>query len=153
MVSPLILTEPGKGPRFLFNIGGNVGPGCPNEQSDVQFVQLGYYAMVRDPKNSSLLTAEERTALGKIVPGAAYSGAPQDPLTLAIKAHERSRGGTQDGHVSVVRSGGTYGKHTYIVVALNLSLVDTLKGDYPRLDKHPRCPVFLGSRIQKILVG
>jgi hypothetical protein len=153
MVSPLILTDPGKGPRFLFNIGANVGPGCPNDQADVQFVQLGYYAMVRDPKNSSALTAAERSALGKVVPGAFYSGAAQDPLTLAIIAHEKSRGGAQDGHVSPVRGGGQYGQQVFIVVKLNLSLIDTMSGDYPRLDKHPKCPGVLRGNVLRILVG
>ena len=153
MVSPLILTDPGKGPRFLFNIGANVGPGCPNDPADVQFVQLGYFAMVRAPKNSSLLTAAERSALGKVVPGAQYSGAAQDPLTQAIIAHEKSRGGAQDGHVSVVRGAGHYGNHGFIVTALNLSLIDTMKGDYPRLDKHPKCPPLLRSNVLRVLVG
>lgn len=154
MVSPLILTQPGKGQRFLFNIGANVGPRCPNDQADVQFVQLGYYAMVRDPKNSSLISAAERAALMRVVPGASYSGAAQDPLTLAIAAHEKSRGGAQDGHVSVVKGNGGYdGQHAFIVVVLNLSLVDTMRGDYPRLDKHPKCPSLLRSKILSILVG
>ena len=153
MVSPLVLTEPGKGPRFLFNIGANVGPGCPNDQADVQFVQLGYYAMLRDPKNSSVLTAAERSAFAKVVPGAMYSGAAQDPLTLAILAHEKSRGGAQDGHVSVARGGGQYGQHAFIVIKLNLSLIDTMRGDYPRLDKHPKCPSALRSSILRMLVG
>jgi hypothetical protein len=153
MVSPLILAG-SKGPRFLFNIGANVGPRCPNRQDDVEFVQLGYFAMVRDPNNKSRLNATERLAFSKIVPGAAYSGAPQDPLTLAISAHEASRGGAQDGHVSVARSPGTYdSKHAFIVVALNLSLLDTLKGEYPRLDKHPKCPGILRSSILRILTG
>lgn len=153
MVSPLLLTEPGKGQRFLFNIGANVGPGCPNDQADVQFVQLGYYAMLRDPKNSSVLSAAERSALAKIVPGVTYSGTAQDPLTVAIMAHEKSRGGAQDGHVSVIRNGGGYGRHAFIAVILNLCLIDTMKGDYPRLDKHPKCPSVLRSNILKILVG
>lgn len=153
MVSPLILTEPGKGPRFLFNIGANVGPGCPNDQADVQFVQLGYYAMLRDPKNSSVLTAAERSALSKVVPGAVYGGAAQDPLTLAIIAHEKSRGGAQDGHVSVARGGGAYGQHAFIVIKLNLSLIDTMRGDYPRLDKHPKCPSLLRNSVLRMLVG
>jgi hypothetical protein len=64
MVSPLILAG-SKGPRFLFNIGTNVGPRCPNRPDDVEFVQLGYFAMVRDPNNKSRLNATERSAFSK----------------------------------------------------------------------------------------
>jgi hypothetical protein len=41
----------------------------------------------------------------KVVPGALYTGGATDPLTLAIKEHERGRGGTQDGHVSSMHLG------------------------------------------------
>jgi hypothetical protein len=149
----MILTGP-TGPRFLFNLNANVGPSCANRQDDVEFVQLGYYAMVRDPKNASLLRPTERSALEKVIPGSAYTGGPAEPLTLAIRAHEASRGGTQDGHVSVARTPGAYdSKHAFIVVALNLAILDTLKGEYPRIDKHPRCPGVLRGAILKILTG
>ena len=153
MVNPIIVKSSG-GPRFLFNLDANVGPGCPNRPDDVAFVQLGYYAVLRDPTNATKMSAADRSAFAKIVPGAAYTGSAEDPLTRAISVHETSRGGTRDGHVSVARGSGFYdAAHTFIVVALNNALRDTLKGDYPRIDKHPQCPAVLRSTVVKILTG
>jgi hypothetical protein len=144
----------GFGHQVYFNLDGNVGPRCPNRPDDVQLVQLGYFAVLRDPSNSAVLTPALRGVFDKIIPGAPYSGAADDPLSAAIRAHEASRGGTADGHVSVIRNPGKYdGKHTYITIALNNAIRDTMPDDFPRIDKHPRCPPLLRAAVLKILTG
>ena len=152
MVSPIIING-SAGPRFFFNLDGNVGPNSPNRPDDVQFVQLGYLAASRNPKVKATQAARELFA--KVVPGTPYNGAPNDPLTLAISAHEAGRGGPRDGHVSVVRGGtGSYdGTHSYIVISLNNNLIDTMLDDFPRIDKNAQCPAELRLRVRKILLG
>lgn len=158
MVSPLIL-KGSKGSRLVFNIDGNVGPKCPNHPADVQLVQLGYWAVLQNPNNQSKLSTEMRQTIAKISPGAKYSGAPDDPLTLAIHAHEAKRGGSQDGHVSVLKGTVSYDSHVidprsyFIMMALNDSLRDTMQGDFPRLDKHTKCPSGLRTSVLSILLG
>lgn len=152
MVSPLIVNG-SIGSRVFLNVSGNVGPGGPNHPDDVQLVQLGYQSMLLSPVNQKLLSPAEREAFAKVKPGAPYSGAADDPLTVAIRAHEASRGGAQDGHVSVARGGSYDGKHSFIVIALNNAIRDTMTRDFPRLDKHPQCPPELRISVMKILLG
>ena len=151
MVCPIVLKGPA-GPQIYFNLGGSVGPSCPNVADDVQLVQLGYYAMLRNPLSQP--PDALRQALAKIVPGAEYRGAPNDPLTLAIAAHEAFRGGPRDGHVSVARGAENYDAgHKFIIVILNNCLNATMRHDFPRLDKHPLCPGALRVSVLKMLLG
>ena len=153
MVSPIILNG-SNGPRVFLNIDGNVGPRSPNKPEDVQLVQLGYASMLLSPQSQRFLSQAERQAFANVKPGAPYSGAPDDPLTLSITAHEASRGGQQDGHVSCAR-GLSYdgGKHSFVVLALNNAIRDMMVRDFPRLDKHPQCPAALRVRVLLILLG
>src|SRR5512140_1878201 len=151
MVSPIILSG-SAGPRFFFNLDGNVGPNSPNRADDVQLVQLGYVALSKNPKVQ--MTQAQRQLFAKVVPGAPYTGAANDPLTLAINEHEVLRGGPRDGHVTVARSPGMYdATHTFIVVALNNNLRDTMLNDFPRIDKNPQCPGVLQVKVRNIAVG
>jgi hypothetical protein len=151
MVSPMTVRSSNV-VRFAFNLDANVGPGCPNRQDDVEFVQLGYFAMLLAPKNASILTPAERSAYGKILPGASYRGTADDPLTRAIITHEAARGGAQDGHVSVARPVLYDSHHSFIVFAMNTALIDVVS-EYPRIDRHPRCPGVLRSSVLKALTG
>ena len=153
MVSPLILNG-GNGPRVFLNISGNVGPGSPNRADDVQLVQLGYASMLLSPQAQGQLNQAERRAFAAVKPGVPYFGAADDPLTVSIRAHEASRGGAQDGLVSVAR-GASYdgGKHTFIIIALNNAIRDTMIQDFPRVDKHPQCPAALRVSALLILLG
>ena len=153
MVSPLILTG-SIGPRLFLNISGNVGPGSPNRPDDVQLVQLGYASLLLSPQAQGQLNQAERQAFAAVTPGAPYFGAPDDPLTLSIRAHEASRGGTQDGVVSVARA-ASYdgGKHTFIMIPLNNAIRDVMVRDFPRVDKHPQCPAALRVSVLLILLG
>jgi len=150
MVSPVALRE-GNNQRFSFNLEGNVGPNSPNKIDDVQLVQFGYFAKGKAPDTSPALKA----LCAKVVLGAPYTGAPNDPLTLAIKAHQAERGGTQDGHVSVMPPGTSLsydGKHSYMILALVNNILDITKDDFPRIDKHPSCPQILKQRVRMVSI-
>ncbi len=77
-----------------------------------------------------------------VVVGKSYSGGASDPLTIAIKHHEKRRGGTQDGKVSPIKSGtGAYdSQHIWIVLALSNNIKTALGANWPHLDRHPLCP-------------
>lgn len=144
MVQPYVLNN-----RFFFNIDANVGLNSPNKEEDVQLVQMGYFAASTNPETP----ADLKPIYAKVTPGAAYKGDANDPLTVAIIAHQKSRGGTQDGHVSVIR-GVTYdGAHTYMLTALNNNLIDLQPADFPRLDKHAKCPQVLRAAVKRCCTG
>ncbi len=146
MASPTVCFTP---KLFFWNIDANVGIGSPNRADDVQLVQLGYHCMSvgSDPH----VTPQLRTIFAAVVPGAPYSGSPSDPLSVAILAHQRARGGTQDGHVSVITSAsGAYNStNTFMLTALDVQIRRQMPNDYPRLDKHPKCPPALRSAVVK----
>ncbi|MBI5256908.1 MAG: hypothetical protein HY855_10445 [Burkholderiales bacterium] len=147
MVSPVIATIGGH-KVFYLNVDANVGVGSPNKPDDVQLVQFGYLAAAAN----NTFSAADRAIFAAVVPGAPYSGAPNDPLTIAIKRHQAIRGGTQDGHVSVMTGNFTYadktGKHSFQLVSLINNIHDFLAGGYPRLDRHPKCPPALAAQVR-----
>ena len=127
------------GTLFFWNLSANVGRSSPNKIDDVQLVQLGYACAAKDPS----VDPKMRAIFALVVPGAPYSGLPNDPLTIAIVADQKDRGGTQDGHISVLTNlaGGTYdGSHAFIIVGLNFSMRAAIPEAFPRIDKHPQCP-------------
>ncbi|MEO2091651.1 MAG: hypothetical protein ABGY75_19520 [Gemmataceae bacterium] len=139
--------------RFFFNLSANVGVNSPNKKDDVELVQFAYFAMSKVPGTSPAL----RPVFAAVKPGAAYSGAANDPLTQAIIAHQRDRGGTQDGHVSVINNPAVQysaadGPHVFMLVRLVNNIFDFMPDDYPRLDKHPSCPAELKRAVRAILL-
>lgn len=146
MVSAFLLKRP-QGLRFFFNIDAHVGPGQPNKEADVQLVQFAYFAKSQTG-NDPLL---EKQVYAKVVPGAAYRGEVNDPLSNAIRLHQRMRGGTQDTRVSPITGNGIYlgsdGGHVFMLVALVNNIFDLIKGDYPRIDKHGKCPPALKAAV------
>lgn len=151
MVSAVVLHE-NNYQRFSFNLDANVGVNSPNRPDDVQLVQFAYFAKSQAPSTSAAL----RAICSKVVPGAPYTGALDDPLTLAIKAHQADRGGVQDGHVSKVPPGAALsydgGKHSYMILALVNNILDITKNDFPRIDKHPNCPPVLKERVRLLSI-
>ena len=146
MVTPVVVGS-GENRRFFWNVSANVGAKSPNKPDDVQLVQLGYLCSALD----TFYDAALRAIFALVVPGAPYSGQENDPLTRAIRGHEKQRGGAQDGHVSVLTSltNASYdgGAHTFLIVSLNYQLRKYLPGNFPRLDKHPRCPPLLRAAV------
>jgi len=141
----------GDSDRFFFNIKGNVGPDSPNNLVDVQLVQFGYFAIAQNrlPNNEPELI----TAAGAVVIGAPYSGAPNDPLTDAIRVDQRVSGGTQDGHVSAIHSvdgSGLYDNtHFFLLVRLVNHIRLFVRDSWPRIDKYPRCPPALAASVKE----
>ena len=147
MVSPILLTSP-KGQKFFWNIDANVGAISPNRTEDVQLVQLGYSIMA----NSATLSADLKAIFAKVQVGVQCTGKDDDPLVKAIRAHQAGRGGTQDGHVSVIKTtNGTYfdssGGHTFMLTAIINNIFDAMPADFPRIDKHPSCPPALKAAV------
>ncbi len=144
-MTPFIVTG-NKGKRFFWNIDANVGLNSPNKREDVQLIQFGYFALAQRTN----ISAAEKAAYSAVVPGAPYSGAAADPLTIAIRTHQAVIGGTQDGHVSVIQSGtvGTYdGQHGFMLIRLVNNIMDLTANDFPRIDKHPRCPPLVRAAV------
>jgi hypothetical protein len=118
----------------MWNLSGDVGQGKRNQLDDVELVRLGYFSMKTDPKAQRFLTQRERTALAML----RSEGAFDRDLDECIRAHEESRGGTQDGFVSVMRytvaNNASYDhKHKWIIVVLNNNMIDMIP-EYPRID-------------------
>ena len=84
-----------KGKFFRWNLSANVGPQQPNKLDDVELVRFGYFCM-RENKQFPA-KPEVRAALQEM----RNSGPFAQDLANVIVAHQRSRGGTQDGRVSV----------------------------------------------------
>lgn len=96
MAVPVVVRN---GTLFFWNLSANVGRTSPNRPDDVQLVQLGYACAAKDPA----VDAKMRPIFAAVVPGAPYTGLPNDPLTIAIIADQKDRrGNTQDGHISVL---------------------------------------------------
>lgn len=121
--------------RFYWNVDAHVGPGCPNKMDDVQLVQFGYWCMGNNPKTPA--SPADRALFAAVTPGAPYSGAPGDPLTLAIKRHQALRGGTQDGRVSPMQANQGY---NWIISSLSNNISNYLMQQWPRIDQHAKCP-------------
>lgn len=144
MLTPYVCNINGRS-QFTWNIGGNVGIASPNDPEDVQLVQLGYACAALEPQ----VPAATRLVFAKVVPGAPYQGGPQDPLTLAIKAHQKDSGGPQDGHVSVIRSATlTYAMNSpYMLAYLVGCILRAVAPNAPRIDRHPKCPALLKAAV------
>lgn len=130
---------------FCFNVDAHVGPGCPNKQDDVQLVQYAYYCTAQLPPPAGA-TPADMAIFKSVVPGAPYNGGPNDPLTLAIRAHQRIRGGVQDGKVSPCNSpSGSYGDKTWLILGLCGRIRAKYPDIWPRIDRCPNCPPALAS--------
>ncbi len=125
--------------NLFWNLTTDVGPGQPNKADDVEFVRFAYFLMKDNPKAMTGAFVTLKPILEKVTP----TGAFDDALAEAIRAHQRLRGGTQDGRVSVAKSNnfnrGLYdNQHSWMVFPLNNSMIDMAPEIYPRIDLHPR---------------
>lgn len=131
--------------RFCWNVEGHVGPGCPNRPEDVQLVQFGYWCTARNPKAGN--SPSEQAAYDAVIPGAPYTGSPADPLSIAIREHQKARGGTQDGRVSPIPGNQPgYGPTSWMIVPLSNNIYDTMRDIWPCLHKSPKCPPALAAK-------
>lgn len=148
MVSPFV-ADNGTRKMYYMNVDANVGERSPNKPDDVQLVQFAFTAMAASTKFSPA----DRAIFGAVVPGAPYTGSPGDPLSLAIRRHQALRGGTQDGHVSSMKTttlsyGAGDGPHFFQLVSMINHIRDFTRGQYPRIDRHPKCPPLLQAKVK-----
>jgi hypothetical protein len=73
----------------------------------------------------------------------------------AIRTHQRLRGGTQDGRVSVAKANnlnrGQYdGQHVWMIFPLNNSMIDRAPDIYARIDLHPQSGPAVSATVKKI---
>ncbi len=149
MVSPLIFND-----RFLWNVSADVGQGKPNKLDDVELVRFGYLAFLTNPPTISQAPEKFRTALTRMRTIGPFGQDLQD----VIVQHELTRGGTQDGCVSVMHPNranrGTYdGKHIWIILSLNNNMKDILRDLYPRIDRHTQSGLEISKVVEKFMVG
>jgi hypothetical protein len=146
----IFIAGPGQADLFFWNLTSDVGVRSPNLRVDVDLVQFGYFAMSQ--ANLSGDAAFGRL-IATVVPGSPYSGGPNEPLTLSILAHQKIRGGTQDGHVSPIHGTSINYKapdrpHTFMIVVLVDFMRELMKTDFPRIDRHAKCPTELKKVVQ-----
>ena len=136
--------------RFYWNTHANVGPCCPNKPEDVQLIQLAYACKASNPR--SVLDPATRAIYAAVVPGATYTGSPNDPLSIAIRTHQKQLGGIQDGVVSSMKSSsGMYSADkAWMLVALNNNIADVLGNQWPFIDRHPSCPPTLRDLVARV---
>lgn len=126
-------------------------PDNPNKPDDLELVRFGYFLMKDNPKATSGPFAALKPFLQKVAPTGAFDNALAD----AIRTHQRLRGGTQDGKVSVAKDNrfnrGRYdGVHSWIVFPLNNSMLDMAPNLYPRIDLHPQSGPAVTAAVRKI---
>lgn len=134
--------------EFLWNIEAHVGPYCPNKPGDVQLVQLGYICA----KPKAIQVPALKAAIDKIVWGAPYNGGANDPLTLAIKAHQKHMGGVQDGKVSPIQVVPSIPQAlaTWMLTALMLHTRNDPASHWPLLSKRSGCPAALAAAVATV---
>jgi hypothetical protein len=137
--------------KQAWNTDAHVGLRSPNKLEDVHLVQFGFFCMglltskIRDPQNRAIYAAVKLET--------PCTGQENDPLVIAIRTMEKSRGGTQDGFVSNIPGPtGVYadaaGLHANILLTLLNNIFDAVGGaNWPRLDKHQKCPTLVKTRI------
>ncbi len=136
---------------LFWNLSADVGPGQPNRPDDVELVRFGYFLMKDNPKATAGPFAALKPVLQKVTP----SGPFGNDLAEAIRTHQRLRGGTQDGRVSVAKDNrfnrGEYdGQHAWMVFPLNNSMIDMAPSLYPRIDLHPQSGPAMRATVRRI---
>ena len=137
---------------LFWNLSKDVGQGQPNQADDVEFVRFAYFLMKDNPK---AMVGEFATQLKPVLQKVTPTGAFDTALADAIRTHQRLRGGTQDGKVSVAKATnfnrGVYDKqHTWMVFPLNNTMIDMAPNIYPRIDLHPQSGPAVTQVVRKI---
>src|SRR5262249_44185809 len=108
----------------------------------------GYFALTQDRFN--LVDEDIKQAAAQVVPGAPYSGAPNDPLTVAIKVHQKAAGGPQDGHVSPIRGDLQYDADHHYMLAVMMNFIGGMMApEFPGIANHPKCPPALALSVRR----
>ena len=119
---------------FFWNLTTPVGRGAPNKLDDVELVRFGYVCLRENAQAGT--SPGLKAALGRMN----ATGAFGPDLQLVIDEHQKVRGGTVDGKISVARpallNSGTYDhQHLWIIILLNAHMGKMMKEfPYPRID-------------------
>jgi len=137
----------------FWNIDANVGARSSNGPVDVQLVQFGFFCMALPSAKHK--DVQLKPIFANVRTGVPCTGKEDDPLVIAIRALEKSRGGPQDGFVSKLNTDtGIYTEaqkaHQHLLIILLLNIFDTVSDNWPRLDKHPQCPQALKAHIVSV---
>ena len=137
---------------LLFNLDADVGKLSPNRIDDVELVRFGYIGKKNSPNVVGRLTPRETAALQALRPRGGYDSDIQE----VINAHQESRGGTQDGKVSVGKSQLAHGprydnKHAWIIYNLCHNMADAFPYIYPRIDLHELSGPDISKRVRQLL--
>ena len=140
-----------KGQAFRWNLSSSVGSGQINRLDDVELVRFGYNCLKQNkkfPPSAALLPALRAMKT--------FGEFDQD-LADVIVAHQKDRGGTQDGIVSVANVTFTSTnrelydrKHSWIIIALCNNMIDVAGDVYPRVDKHPESGPEISRSVKSI---
>ena len=136
---------------FFFNLDADVGRIAPNRFDDVELVRFGYFCKKNNPAVQSLMSAREIVTLQAMQPRGPYLADLQE----VIDAHQESRGGTQDGKVSVGKPQSTHnvrydGVHSWIIYVLCENMSKVLSDTYPRIDLHDQSGVEISKTVRKL---
>ncbi len=138
------------GGRVFLNINNHVGFGRPNRLDDVELVRFGYFATRASSHPSG---AEVRQALAGPLAAVSPAGPFGPDLDAMIRAHQKFRGGTQDGCVSPIHgSTADYGPITFMLVGLNNNMCDLMPGIYPRIDQSPQSGAAVSQAVRAMFV-
>jgi hypothetical protein len=140
------------GHQFQWNLSQNVGPRQPNRSDDVEMVRFGYICFKDAVGPTWDIPRKMQTELAALRP----MGPFDEDLAVVIRAHQRHRGGTQDGVVSVQRSTSTQtydGQHRWIIAILNQAMLDATDDFYPRIDRHPQSGPVVSAAVKEILIA
>ncbi len=108
------------GGRFQWNVSKNVGPRQPNLLDDVELVRFGYFCF--QFVNNSPIAGKMKSELQRMNSKGPFG----EDLARVIVAHQKLKGGTQDGIVSVQRptANSSYDGHSqWILTALNSAMI------------------------------
>ena len=136
---------------FVFNLDADVGKASPNKLDDVELVRFGYFCKKNNPIAQPLISAREKVALQTMQPRGPYRADLQE----VIDANQESRGGPQDGKVSVgkaqiIHSGSYDGAHIWIIYVLDKNMRDVLPSIWPRIDLHDQSGLEISKKVLEL---
>jgi hypothetical protein len=139
----------GNGFHFQWNLDVAVGKGGPNSSKcDVTYIQW-YYTLAA----AHALTPEDRKAIyRKVSVTGSCRGTDDDPLVVAIVAHQRALSHPYvDGRVSVAHGSGKLGPSAFFIFRLGARLANMYPQAWPRLDLIPTCPPCVAQAVREAI--
>lgn len=144
MVAPLIING-----AFYWNLDAPVGRRQPNREGDVELVRFGYLAMKLNPRTGSRISQSFQSALARMRTLGPYG----EDLQAVIDEHQRHKGGTQDGIVSVAKPNAVMDtmytmQNSWIILILTNNMRELMPDEFPRIDKHLQSGAAVSSEVK-----